>query len=309
MSLRSQRSTAAAAENAARLAAGLPHPPAIYTEIDALLQRADIEAVDIVLPIPLQPTVVEAALKAGKHVLSEKPVAPDVSTGQQLLETADRLTRDHGLVWMVAENFRYMEAFAAASRILRSGEIGHPLQFSWVIASALNPDNQYYQTAWRRDNSFPGGFILDGGVHQMAAMRAIMGEVESVAAFTTQVRPDLPPADTLSATLRFQSGAFGIFSITFAAGVAGDSQIQVVGDRGALKVSFDRVELTTRDQTRSLTFAGDAVQAELSDFGRAVQRGGETSSPPREALRDVAVLEAMFESSRTGQTVQPQHIV
>src|SRR5437879_79886 len=93
--------------NAAALAKTLPHQVDAYSDIAPVLARGDVEAVDIVLPIAVQPAVIEAALRAGKHVLSEKPVAPDVATGQRLLQTAAELTRASGKVWMVAENFRY----------------------------------------------------------------------------------------------------------------------------------------------------------------------------------------------------------
>src|SRR5512140_493123 len=131
------------AENAAALAAGLPNPPAVYSELEPLLQRQDIAAVDVVLAIGAQPAVVEAALRAGKHVISEKPMAPDVATGRRLLEIAGRLAAESGVVWMVAENWRYEEAYRAAAQALRSGQIGRPLQFAWTISNVSNAENKF----------------------------------------------------------------------------------------------------------------------------------------------------------------------
>jgi predicted dehydrogenase len=297
------------AANAAALAASVPHPVDSYSDIAPVLARDDVDAVDIILPIAVQPAIVEAALKAGKHVISEKPVAPDVASGKALLQTAARLTQASRLVWMVAENFRYEAAFQRAGQIVRQGEIGRPVQFWWNTYVALTPQNKYYQTAWRRDNSFPGGFLLDGGVHEIAAMRAMMGEVESVAAFVTQVRDDLPPADTLSAALRFDSGVFGIYTKTFVAEGPWESFAHVIGDRGALRVNTGRLELTTGGETTTQTFAIDNVQAELADFARAIEMGKVLQGTPEEALQDVAVLEAMFDSAREGRAVEPARIV
>src|SRR5215470_566375 len=67
-------------EHAAALAVTFPGPVALYTDLSELLAREDIEAVDSVLPIAAQPAAVEAALRAGKHVISEKPAAPDVAS-------------------------------------------------------------------------------------------------------------------------------------------------------------------------------------------------------------------------------------
>jgi predicted dehydrogenase len=294
---------------AAALAASVPHPVDTYSDIAAVLARADIDAVDIILPIAVQPAVIEAALQAGKHVLSEKPVAPDVATGKSLLQTAARLTQKSGRVWMVAENFRYEAAFQRAGQSIRQGDIGRPIQFTWNTCTAVNPQVKYYHTAWRRDNSFPGGFILDGGVHDMAAMRAIMGEVDSVSAYTTQLREDLPPVDTLSATLRFDSGALGIFTKTFVADAPWESFAQVVGERGALRVNSRQLELTVGEKTTTESFAIDSVLAELTDFARAIEQGKVLRSPPEEALQDVAIIEAMLQSAREGRAVKPARIV
>jgi predicted dehydrogenase len=291
------------------LAKTLPQPVDVYDDLAPLLARSDVDAVDIVLPIAVQPAVVEAALRAGKHVLSEKPMAPDVATGQRLLQTAAELTRASGKVWMVAENYRYEDAFRAAGLAVRESVIGRPVQFFWNTYLNISTQDKYYQTTWRRDNSFPGGFLLDGGVHQMAALRTIMGEVESLSAFVTQVREDLPPADSLSATLRFASGAFGVFTKTFAAEGPWDSFAHVIGDRGALRVNTGLLEVTAGGLTTSQSFEIDNVQAELADFARVLQAGQPLRSTPAEALQDVAVLEAMFESARQGRPVAPARIV
>jgi predicted dehydrogenase len=296
-------------ETAAALAATLPTGVEIYSDPSTLLARSDIDAVNIILPIPLQPAMVEAALKAGKHVISEKPIAPDVATGRKLIETAAQITRGNGRVWMIAENLRYEDAIRTAGEIIKRGEIGKPIQFSWITNENQGPQNKFYHTAWRRDNSFPGGFLLDGGVHDIAAMRTIMGEVESLAAFVTQVREDLPPTDTLSATLRFDSGAFGNFTKTFAAGAPWESFIQVLGSTGNLRVNLKSLEVTSNGKTTTQAFNVDAIKAELADFAHVIAQGGPLKSSPEQALQDVAIIEAMLNSGRTGQVVKPERIV
>jgi len=70
-----------------------------------LLARVDITAVIVVLPITLQPSIVLKALAAGKHVLSEKPVAPDVEQGHNLISTYRQEYQPKGLIWRLAENY------------------------------------------------------------------------------------------------------------------------------------------------------------------------------------------------------------
>lgn len=189
--------------NAVTLASQLPGQIEATSDLPALLARDDIEAVDIILPIEVMPSVVERALRSGKHVISEKPIASTVVTGRRLL---DLYRQNSGQIWAVGENWRYEEAFERAAAIIHGGEIGRPLLCHWVVYNPIHPDNKYYATPWRRSGDFPGGFLLDVGVHHIAVLRWLLGEISQVSAVTRQIRADLPPADVLSATLQFESG-------------------------------------------------------------------------------------------------------
>ena len=120
----------------------------VADDLDTLLARDDIEAVDLVLPIPTLPGVIKQALGAGKHVISEKPAAPDVAAGRDLLAYYAQYPDQ---VWMVAENWRYESAFLRAAEIVQSGEIGQPVTCHWAMHVGMNPNNPYYHTAWRRE--------------------------------------------------------------------------------------------------------------------------------------------------------------
>lgn len=94
--------------SAETVAESIPYDVDIFTDIGMLLADESVEAVDIVLPIPMLPEVVLQALAAGKHVFSEKPIAQTVAEGQALI-AACRPFGDR--VWMVGENWRYEEPF------------------------------------------------------------------------------------------------------------------------------------------------------------------------------------------------------
>ena len=114
---------------AAVVALKLKEPPSIYhdgdslTDLDALLSRVDITAVTVVLPITLQPSIVLKALAAGKHVLSEKPVAPDVKQGSQSHQHMQEEYQRKGLIWRVAENCEAEPGIKKAAEIIRSRKL------------------------------------------------------------------------------------------------------------------------------------------------------------------------------------------
>lgn len=290
-------------ESAQRAAALFPYPVETCTDIPALLARDDVEAVDILLPIAHMPAVTEMALRAGKHVISEKPIAPDVETGRRLLAArGDK-------VWLVAENWRYDVAFIRAAELIEAGEIGTPILCDWALHLNAGPGNKYYATPWRRDNSYPGGFLLDGGVHHVAALRLVMGEIASVSTVITSTRSDMPPADTLCAALQFANGAIGSFSVTYAVGAPWDWGMRVVGTEGAIRVQRTGLEIVAKGETRQFPGAAESVDAELADFASAIRHGTSYRGTPEQALQDVAVIEAMLQSAATGQRIAPVRVV
>jgi predicted dehydrogenase len=294
-------------QRAATLVQNLPAPAESTADLEGLLARNDIEAVDIVLPIDILPVIVAQALSAGKHVISEKPAAPDVTTGRQLLA---HYARHADRVWMVGENFRYEPAYQAARDSIRQGDIGKPLMMSWTLHTPFRPgETKYYETNWRRENRFPGGLVMDGGVHHAAAMRLLLGEVASLSAVGTQTQPDLPPVDTLSTSLLFESGVVGSYTVTYATGSPWTRALRVVGEAGALSVEPGLVEITRGNETRLIDLpAQQGVQNELAAFAAAIREGQPHANAPEEGVQDVAVIEAMLRAADTGERVEVERI-
>ncbi|MBX2997867.1 MAG: Gfo/Idh/MocA family oxidoreductase [Caldilineaceae bacterium] len=286
-------------ESAAAVAAMLPHPVDLYTDAGMLLARADVEAVDIVLPIPMLVDAVRQALAAGKHVISEKPIAPTCAEAEALIDFYKGYTNQ---LWMVAENWRYEDAFLAAGEAIRRGEIGRPLYCDWSLILPVMPGAPGHRTLWRRTGDFPGGFLIDGGVHHAAGLRAVLGEIESVNAITAAHRPDLPPADTLIAALHFTNGAVGSYSVTYAArsGLA-DAALHVIGEEGSLRISAETLTIWREKGETTQSFPLHlSVERELAAFAESIRNGVAHRNPPQEALRDLAVIEAMLRSAETG---------
>jgi predicted dehydrogenase len=294
-------------ESAAARAADFPYPVEASGDIRATLARDDIEAVDIVLPINAQPPVLEQALASGKHVISEKPIAPSVADGQRLIQ---RQPADKH--WFVGENFRYQAAFVKAAELLADGAIGRPILANWVLYSPLNPGDKYYETPWRRAGDFPGGFLLDGGVHWVAAFRLILGEIVRVGGFATLSREDLPPLNTLVANFEFDSGCIGNWSVIFGAapGSHYSTGLTISGSEGLMQVDFNRITLTRGGQSQTIEAGGvHNVQAELAAFADTIRHNTPHRATPQQALQDAAVVEAVLHSVQTGAAVAVERFV
>lgn len=149
---RSEKSAQGLASAASELKLGAPdvyHDGNSSTNLDALLARSDITAVIVVLPITHQPAVIIKALAAGKHVLSEKPVAADVAAGVKLIATYNSEYKPKGLKWRVAENYEAEPGFRAAGKAIRDGKIGKVVFFNSRTVNYIDKTSQWYQTPWR----------------------------------------------------------------------------------------------------------------------------------------------------------------
>jgi predicted dehydrogenase len=173
------------------------------TGLDALLARSDISAVLVVLPITLQPEIVRKALKAGKHVLSEKPVAPDVKSGLEIIGEYRKEFQKQGLVWRVAENWEAEPAYRKVGAAIKEGVIGDVKWFKSSVWNFVDASSKWYKTPWRTVPEYQGGFLLDGGVHTAAMIRGMLPVVPThLTGFAALNKAILAPHDTIHSVLK-----------------------------------------------------------------------------------------------------------
>lgn len=278
----------------------------IYTDLAQLLGNPAIDALDVVLPIPVMAPILQETLASGKHVISEKPLAADVATCRQVMSAYQHGEKSRGeQVWMVAENWRYETAFVRAAELVDAGAIGRPLTCHMAFFLPMVEGSKYFGTTWRRSGDFLGGSLMDGGVHHMALARMIVGEIDEVCAYSSHTSSHFATEDTLSASLRFKNGAVGSYLVTYGWGAPWGGEFHVVGDQGALRVQRGLIELTHGGETEVISCTKfDGVELEFAAFADTIQQGIPHRNTVEEGLRDVAAMEAMIRSAATGQSLK-----
>ncbi|KAE8395684.1 hypothetical protein BDV23DRAFT_144566 [Aspergillus alliaceus] len=275
---------------------------------DDLLSRSDITAVIIALPILVQPDFIRKALRAGKHVLSEKPIAKDLATAQDLINLHNSRIISSKTIWAVAENWRYMSKFVRAAEEVR--RLGGVRNFRVMMRSMIKPGSKYHKTEWRRNPGYQGGFVLDGGVHGVAALRLILGQgdgLATVAAHASLRQEHLAPVDTVDALLKTRSGATGVVSVSYGSEI-NDSVFEFTCADGIVKLDFDR--LTVNGEGYDVPFEGRGVNKELAEFVESINSGAgiATRLRPEEALADLEVMESIFGSSENNGERRNLHL-
>ncbi|CAK7210275.1 hypothetical protein SCUCBS95973_000723 [Sporothrix curviconia] len=337
---RSQKSAEAFASKAAdaSLDVYFDEPAVAGRGLADLLARSDIQAVSVCIPINLQPDAIRAALRAGKHVISEKPVADTVDNAKALIADYQSLGASAAAarpIWAVAENYRYQQSLQLAEAQLK--KIGGDLvSFSLVSNKFVRPDGNYFNTPWRKNPTHPGGFLLDGGIHYVAALRALLGavrgdnEIATVAGTMAQLLEILPPADTVRNVAITRGGASGVVTMSFGTEFGSPLDISVTTTEGMVTWRPKSVTVQTRNphpdpaspfkpyetvldcSAANPAFPADeatGVKAEFAAFAQSITAGNnavDARQSPSEALKDLRVLEAMFATGATG--AQPQTI-
>ncbi len=178
-----------------------------------LLERDDVDAVLISLPIALNYPVSKAALEAGKHVICEKPPGADLNEGRAYVE----LVEAHpGLTVLIAENVFYRDAVRFARSLLDDDVIGRVHLVSWRQVSQLVPrEGQFSSTPWRHDPAYRGGPHLDAGVHHTAQIRLLCGDADRLAGEIQDANSTHGGPSDLTLNLRFVSGAIGNYTASY----------------------------------------------------------------------------------------------
>lgn len=174
-----------------------------------LLRRDDVEAVAVLLPIPLLYPVTRAALEAGKHVFSEKPAGTNLEQGREFLALAEQFPDRKVLV---AENFFYRDDLRLARSLLDEDAIGRVHLMAWQLVFHLVPrEDTFSSTPWRHAPLYRGGPQLDAGVHHIAQIRLLCGDVEDLQAYLQYANPTHGGPSDMTLNMHFVSHAIGSY--------------------------------------------------------------------------------------------------
>ena len=311
-------------------AAGIPD---VHTDPMELIRRDDLTAVAITTPPAAHRELSIAALKAGKHVLCEKPFAMNAKEAAAMRDAAEA----SGRTAMVGHEFRYTPQRAYIKQLLGEGYIGR-FQFCTIeLFLDRYVTAQPRPLAWMAVKSEGGGVLGALGSHYIDGLRHWFGDVASVSGNLAVLRPDLIDTatkrivksetdDTFVFTLQFKNGGIATMSSSFAATPARGAKIVVMGERGTLIAeqtgpnppengvvigSRDGSPLEALETPKRYTPFTDARDPRLMafrmlvrDFTAGIEQGTSPAPNFTDGLRCQEVLDAVRESSETGRTVK-----
>jgi predicted dehydrogenase len=281
------------------LAATIAPSPKIYNDFEKMLYSGEIDAVDISLAPELNYEFVSKAVAAGVDVICEKPISVNTAEAKRIVELAEETDR----VVYIAENLRHADRFKRASEVLQSGAVGQPCFATWQSWVNMSRGNEYVSTPWRKDPSHVGGYLSDGGVHHIAAIRSLVGDIEYVSAFA-QMRSDyLGAEDTMACIMKAKGSSLVSYSVSYALHPC-ETIVRIIGPDGCILVSDSAVTVIKGDHEESHNVPPEnTYKKEFADFYGTLLGAKNLLGSPRSALKDLAVIEASLISSKTGRVV------
>jgi predicted dehydrogenase len=289
-----------------------------FPSLEALL-AAEIEAIYIATPVYLHHEHVACCVRAGKHVLCEKPLAMSTAEGRDMVALARACKVHLGLAFMMRFHSQHQEAL----KIIQSGKLGKPVYGRAQLSCWYPP----LASAWRQDpGKGGGGSLVDMGVHCIDLLEMFFGPVASVTCHIANLVQDYRSEDSAVATLVFKNGAFGTVDTFFCIPDEGSQNVlELYGSEGSIlakgtigqgsvgEMFFYSPQRGDGYDVRQARDAGKGIKlspppvnmyrAEIEEFSQAVLDGGKSALNAAEGLRSQRILEACYESARTAKTV------
>ena len=294
-------------------------PAAYATEYD-LLADDNVQAVYIATPTHLHADQVIAAAEAGKHVLCEKPLGLTLAECEEMIDACTEANVKLGLNFMM----RFHACHVALKQMIDAGDLGRLVMGRAELTCWYPP----IPGAFRQDPELGGGgALIDMGNHCIDLLEMLFGRTVEVSCFTGNLVQAYESEDTAVATLKFESGAIGVVDSMFnVPDAAARNALEVYGSKGSawawgtigqdssgkLKATLERGDKgydaaqVREGQTAEETIEPAVVnmyQAHIEAFCAAIENDTEPPITGDDGLWSHRVIEACYESARSGRNV------
>ncbi len=282
-----------------------------FRSYEEMLARAECDLVSICTPSGLHPAQGVLAAKAGKHVVSEKPMAISLTGADELLHACDAA----GVHLFVMKQNRLNPAIQLLRQAIEKDRFGRLYMLNCTVRWS-RPQEYYDQAPWRGTWEFDGGAFMNQASHYVDLIQWMGGPVETVMAKTATLARRIESEDSGVAVLRFRSGALGTIEVTMLTYPRNmEGSITVLGERGSVKIggtAVNKVEhwsFADYDDDDKLVEQVSTNPPSVYGFGHEsyyrnvlqVLRGEEAPrTDGREGRKSLELILGIYASARTG---------
>lgn len=290
--------------------------------LEELLSLPDVDAVCITTPSGFHAEPAIAALKAGKHILCEKPLDVTLEKAQAIVDTA----RETGRIAAAVFQSRFGPGAQTLKKAIAEGRFGRITNASAYVKWWRNAE-YYAASEWRGTWKFDGGgALMNQAIHAVDLLQWLAGMPAEVFAFADALAHErLEVEDTAVAALRFPHGALGVIEGATSCYPGVSKRVEIAGSGGFAILEDDRLvkweflnevpaDADVRASAASATIGGgasdpraisvDGHRAHIEDLVRAIREGSVPAIDAPEALNAIRLILGIYESARTGRSVK-----
>lgn len=277
-----------------------------FADYRALIDRSDVEAVLVGVPITSLLAVTRECLEAGKHVIAEKPPGGSEAEAKDFAALVDRYPRQKTLM---AEQCFYQDDLRFARSLIDAGAIGDPrLLIQRTLKGELPVPGSFASTPWRYRPEYPGGSLLDGGVHPIAAFRLLLGDVTSICARTEWLNSTISAPSTVAMTFGFANGGTGDFVYASLDNpfFREMTDTRILGTTGALEIGRHIVRHIHADGSMDQhDFAGsNSFYNEFVNFFEALAYDAPIVGTVAQSVKNMIIVLRALQSAESNQVIE-----
>jgi len=282
-----------------------------YDSLQAFLAHKPMDLIMIGSPSGLHAEQGIAAAQHGLHVLVEKPIDITTERADALINECERAGVKLGVMFQD----RVAPDICRLKELVDAGELGKPILVSGSV-KWYRPPEYYGDSRWRGTWALDGGgALMNQGVHTVDLLLWLMGDVERVSARAVTALHDIEVEDTVVATLEFTNGAIGTLAAATSIYPGYRRRVELTGTNGTIVLEHDRIiTADLRSPVEAVILPapeGDSASPDirghkrlLEDFLRAIETNSKARCDGHEGRRSVELVQAIYESSRTGRAVK-----
>lgn len=285
-----------------------------HTNYERMLREVECDVVTIATPSGLHPQHGALAARAGKHVISEKPMAITLAAADELVKACD----DAGVHLFVVKQNRLNATVQLLRRAVDKGRFGRIYMANATVRWA-RPQEYYDQASWRGTWEFDGGAFMNQASHYVDLIHWLVGPVEGVMAKTATMARRIEAEDSGAALLKFRNGAIGVIEVTMLTFPKNyEGSLTILGEKGTVKIggtAVNRIEhwqFADYDDDDKLVEAANTNPPSVYGHGHEpyyrnvlqVLRGeAAPDTDGRGGRKSLELILGIYESAKTGREV------
>lgn len=280
-----------------------------YHDYRTLLDRNDIEAVDICTPHDLHAPIAIAAIEAKKHVLVEKPIATTLEDADKIVRAAKKAN----LKLMVAHNQRYDPLNQKIKELIDTGVIGEVFLGRVDHNQWVGPPGRQAGHWLFSNKKSGGGVVIGSGIHRLDLLRWFMGEVKEVANFQITKQIPMEGEDTAVTILKFKSGSIAEMTSIWAAKLKGapwHEFVYLYGTKGSihnvggLHIYSEAVSDYSSGFTKVAVEEKNSFVEEIRHFADCISNDKEPLTSGPEARKTLEVAIAAYKAAEKNEVIK-----